>query len=100
MPTNPTANKGPVTMKEAAERILRSNRGPLKVKTITDAALRQGRIATQGKTPAATMSAELAMDIKRHPRKSPFVRTAPGTYGLRGRDKRGQGEKVRANIAA
>lgn len=38
---------------------------------------------SSGKAPAATVAAQLAVDIKRHPTGSRFERVAPSTYRLR-----------------
>ncbi len=72
-----------MTVKEAAIRVLKAEAKPLHTKTITDMMLSRGLWQTSGKTPAATVEARLATDIKHHPNTSPFVRVAPRTYGLR-----------------
>lgn len=93
--TQPKAKKSG-TMKEAAEKLLTENGAPLKSKTITDLALKRKLIKPKGKTPDATMAAQLstAKDDEG------FVRTAPGTFGLRGRDRKGQKEKVADKLVA
>ena len=81
-----------VTMKEAAEQVLTAAEGPLKAKTITERALERKLIKTTGKTPEATMQAQLSVDVTKDDSK--FVRTKPGTYGLKGRDRKGQNAKA------
>jgi hypothetical protein len=81
-----------VTMKQAAEQVLKDADGPLKAKTITERALDRKLIKTTGKTPAATMQAQLSVAAAKGD--STFVRTAPGTYGLKGRDRKGTKAKA------
>lgn len=80
-----------LSMREAAEKLLTENKGPMKAVAITDTALEKGLIKTSGKTPAATMQAILGIDAKK--KDATFIRTAPGTYGLKGRDRKGQKAK-------
>ena len=72
---------------DAAEKVLDQfgNRKPMHYREITDKATNQGWLSTSGKTPEATMSAQLATDLKWAKAKgepSRFVRTSPGYYGL------------------
>lgn len=76
-----------VTMKEAARRVLEDEGGPLKAKTITERAIERKLIKTTGKTPEATMQAQLSVAAAKDD--GTFVRTSPGTYGLKGRDRKG-----------
>lgn len=87
-----TAEKGPLSMKDAAEKILERNGKPLKSKTITDLAVKEKMIKTTGRTPDATMAAQLATEVKGGSDR--FVRTSPGTFGLKGRDRKGQKEEL------
>ncbi len=48
-----------MTFQEAAEEVLRASKRPLSVREITEIALNRGLLSTRGKTPEATMSAEL-----------------------------------------
>lgn len=84
-----TATMGgtPLTMKQAAVAILEEHGGPMRAKDLTELALSRGMIRATGKTPAATMQAQLSVAAKNE---DTFVRTAPGTYGLIGRDVSGQ----------
>lgn len=75
-------------MKEAAKKILEGAGGPLRSDDITEKALADGLIKTKGQTPKTTMAAQLAVDAKK--KGSEFVRTRPGTYGLKGRDRKAQ----------
>jgi len=72
-----------MTVKEAVIQILNTEAKPLHVRVITDLILSRGLWQTQGKTPAATVEARIASDIKHNGGPSPFVRVAPSTYGLR-----------------
>ena len=68
---------------DAAANVLGAAGGPLRVDEITARVLAGGQWVSKGKTPAATIEAQLAMEIKKHGEASRFVRTAPWTYGLR-----------------
>jgi hypothetical protein len=81
-----------MSMKKAAEKVLAETGGPLHSEEITKRALDEQLVKTKGKTPGATMAAQLAVDVKR--KDSPFIRTRPGVYGLRGRDRKGQKPKA------
>lgn len=72
-----------MTFLEAAESVLREADEPLRPEQITARALADGRLQTDGATPGATMAAQLAMSLKQRGKASPFVRTAPNTFGLR-----------------
>jgi restriction system protein len=66
----------------AAKKVLSEVGKPLHAKEITALALKKGYLKTEGKTPAATMQAILAVAVKTKGNKSPFVRVRPGIYGL------------------
>ena len=72
-----------MTVKEATIQVLQAEGKPLHTKVLTDLILSRGLWQTSGKTPAATIEARLATDIKHNGKSSPFVRVAPRTYGLR-----------------
>jgi hypothetical protein len=59
-----------VTFLQAAEEVLRNAKRPLSTQEITDIALSRGLVASRGKTPEATMSAQLY----RAPRDGPIQR--------------------------
>jgi HB1, ASXL, restriction endonuclease HTH domain len=56
-----------MTYYEAALRVLRSVQRPLTSREITDQALKRGLIAPVGKTPHATMTAELYSQVGNDP---------------------------------
>lgn len=67
----------------AAERVLAEAGEPLHYGEITHRALANGWVVTAGKTPEATMNAQIATQLKRHTDDSTFVRVRPGVFGLR-----------------
>lgn len=67
---------------EAARAALEVERAPRKAPEIVDRVMREGWWSTSGKTPAATLEAQLAVDIRERGHASLFQRTAPGTYAL------------------
>ena len=71
-----------MTYREAAISILR-DRGPLHYQVLADAIAQAGLVRIAGATPAASLNATIAVDIKRKGRKSAFVRVRPGVFGLR-----------------
>jgi hypothetical protein len=71
------------TFKAAAILVLTESGKPLDVQTITTKALRQGYIRTTGKTPSATMGAQLYVDVKRRKDDSVFVQLGKNLFGLR-----------------
>lgn len=68
---------------DAAVAVLRESNGPLNYREITNRMLFKGIWTTKGKTPWATVNAQLAVEIANMGRESRFVRTAPGMYALR-----------------
>jgi hypothetical protein len=76
-------------MKRAAEVILNEAGGPLKPDQIAERALKRKLITTKGKTPEATMAARLSVASKAG---DTFVRVAPNTYGLKGRDRQARAD--------
>jgi restriction system protein len=72
-----------MTYREAAMQVLKE-RGPMHYQELADAILAAGLVQTDGATPAATLNASLAVDIKRKGAKSAFIRIKPGVFGLRG----------------
>lgn len=70
------------SFKEVAYQILKETNKPLHSKEITKIALDKGWLKTAGKTPEATMNAQLIVDINGKKDKSLFVKTAPSTFGL------------------
>ena len=70
------------TFKESAYEILKEAGKPLHSKEITQRVLKKGLISTEGKTPEATMSAQLIVDINSKQDRSMFIKTAPSTFGI------------------
>jgi len=71
------------SFKDIAYQILEESGKPLHGKEITKIALQRGWLKTAGKTPEATMNAQLVVDINSKKEKSLFVKTAPSTFVLR-----------------
>jgi restriction system protein len=55
---------------------------PMKASAITSKLLAEGLWTSQGKTPAATVEARIAVDIKKRGVMSRFTRVSPGTFAL------------------
>ena len=72
-----------MTYREAATRTLKK-RGPMHYRDLTAAIMADGSVKTSGATPAATLNAIVAVDIRRKGRDSAFIRIRPGVFGLRG----------------
>lgn len=70
------------TFKEIAFQILKQVEKPLHSNEITRIALERGWLKTAGKTPEATMNAQLIVDINSRKEKSRFIKFAPSTFGL------------------
>ncbi len=70
------------SFKDIAYQILKEAGKPLHSKKITKIALSRGWLKTAGKTPEATMNAQLVVDINAKKEKSRFVKTAPSTFSL------------------
>ena len=72
---------------DATEKVLDQfgNRNSMHYRDITDKAMSQGWLNTSGKTPEATMNAQLVTELKREKASGEpgrFVRTSPGYYSL------------------
>lgn len=72
-----------MTFLEAAKTVLRDAGEPLSPAEITRRALDRGLIETQGATPAATMSAQLTVNVRDLGAASEFTKVSRGVYGLR-----------------
>jgi restriction system protein len=68
---------------DAAKKVLAAAGEPLHYEEITKRVLDQGLWHTDGKTPVATISAQLSTDVKHHADTTRFQRCGPGIYGLR-----------------
>jgi restriction system protein len=72
---------------DAAEKVLDQfgNRNSMHYREITEKAINQGWLNTSGKTPEATMNAQLVTELKRAKASGEpgrFIRTSPGYYSL------------------
>jgi restriction system protein len=72
-----------LTFKQASMQVLRE-RGPMHYQDLADAIMAIGLVQTDGATPAASLNATIAVDIKRKRQESAFIRIKPGVFGLRG----------------
>jgi hypothetical protein len=72
----------PMSMREAALKVLTLAGKPLHYQEITRRAIRAGLIRPEGKTPAYTLRARVGDDMQRN-EDSPFERVSDGTYGLK-----------------
>jgi HJR/Mrr/RecB family endonuclease len=70
-----------LSFKDAAIRILGVTGEPMSARDITDRAIADGLIETTGKTPAATMAAQLYVDINKG--KSRFRKVGKGRFALK-----------------
>ncbi len=70
------------TFKGVAYEILKEAGRPLHSDEITKIALKNGWLKTAGKTPEATMNAQLVVDTNKNGEKSLFKKTAPSTFAL------------------
>ena len=73
----------PRPLLDAVATVLGAVGAPLRVDEITKRVLAEGLWSSSGRTPAATVEARLAVEVKTHGDASRFTRTAPRTYGLR-----------------
>ncbi len=72
------------SFKDSAYQILKEVNAPLHSNDITDIALQRGLLVTAGKTPRATMNAQLIVDINKNREQSRFIKTAPSTFFISG----------------
>lgn len=73
-----------VSFKSIANKILEDAETALHYREITKRAIESGLLKSEGATPWATMNAQLSMDIKNNADLSPFIRTEPGVFALKG----------------
>jgi hypothetical protein len=71
-----------MSFKSIAYQILKEANKPLHSKEITKIALQRGLLETAGKTPEATMNAQLIVDINTKKEKSLFVKVGPSIFTL------------------
>jgi len=72
------------SFKDLAYQILKEADKPMHSNEITDVAIERGWLKTAGKTPRATMNAQLVVDINKNGNKSRFIKTAPSTFFISG----------------
>jgi restriction system protein len=72
-----------MTVLQAIERVLAEAKTPLSYREITDRILLAGLWHTDGKTPWATINAQLSVNIKTHEHESKFQRVGKGLFALR-----------------
>jgi restriction system protein len=86
-PESPRDVEKSLSFTDAAERILEQygNRKPMHYREVTERALKDGMLVTQGKTPEATMYAQIITEIQRHTKRGElprFTRHGKGYFGL------------------
>lgn len=72
-----------MSVSKAAKEVLKSAGKPLHTDEITELMISKGLWSTKGKTPEATVSAQLYRDIKKNGDSSDFEMVAPQTFTLR-----------------
>ena len=68
---------------DAVEQVLKDAGSPLHNSEIVKRVLSSGSWKTAGKTPGATINAQIAVDIKKRGSASRFCRIGAGTFALR-----------------
>ena len=68
--------------KTAAIEILKNSPTPLHYREITMKAIQLGILQTEGKTPEASMNAQIITDINSKGEYSDFIKTSPATYSI------------------
>jgi restriction system protein len=76
------SSKQMMSFKDAATHILKAANEPLSAQEIVERAMQQGILSTEGKTPAATMGAQLYVDINKN-KKSKFKKVGRGKFTLK-----------------
>lgn len=71
-----------MTLLKAIEEVLNTVRKPLHVSEIYTEIVNRDLWSTSGKTPEATISAQLSSDLKKHGDASRFVRVSPQTFAM------------------
>ena len=80
--------------RQAAIQILQKVKKPLHYKELTRLALEGGILETDGKTPEASMNAQLITDIKNKGEASDFVKSEPATFAINPRKKKAPSRKA------
>ena len=73
----------PLSFKDAAYKALKAENRPMTIENITDMAMKKSLLRTAGKTPGATMGAQLYTDIKALRERSAFIQLGKNKFGLR-----------------
>jgi len=73
------------SFKQAAEIVLQNQSEPKSAREITEIAMERGYLQSDGKTPEATMAAQLYVDINTN-EDSPFIKAGRGLFSLKSRD--------------
>ena len=76
-----STERKPKTAKEAAVEVLRAEGGPLSMGELADRILKSGNVNLSGKTPKATISAQVYVEAKKPD--GLFVLVQRGTFRLR-----------------
>ena len=72
-----------MTYRDAASLLLKEH-GPMHYQALSDAIVKADLVQSSGATPAASLNATIAVEIKRKGKDSVFIRIRPGVFGLRG----------------
>ncbi len=83
--------------RKSALKVLKQAKTPLHYKEITRLALEKGILETDGKTPEASMNAQITMDIKNKGKSSDFIKTALATFALNPNKKEKVTKKAKEN---
>ena len=75
--------KGRFSALDAAAEVLRKAGGPLHHQELTRRMIESGLWVSSGKTPAATVQAQIAIEIKTKGERSRFQRVQPAVFGLK-----------------
>lgn len=81
--------------KSAAIKVLKEAGTPLHTKEITRIALEKGYLVTDGKTPEASMSAQLVTEVNALGEGATFIKTAPATFALKSKKRGSQKRRSR-----
>lgn len=84
--------------KAAAIKVLKEAKVPLHTKEITRIALEKGYLITDGKTPEASMSAQLVTEVNALGEGATFIKTAPATFALKPAKPKESKEKIKELI--
>lgn len=81
-----------LSFKDAAKQILKEAARPLSAAEITKLAMEKDLLATEGKTPSATMAAQIYLDIRDNP-KTDFIKVKSGSFSLKNQKETSDGEE-------